>query len=312
MTSNNSPNIDRTSMVAEQIRQTHNEGTLGPLQVQVEQATKLHVDKEWGTYTMNSTPRGLAVILNYENFPIRRRKRSGSCVDVQNLRELCEQLGFNVEIYQDLGKEETLEMLDEVVKNPLLPHVDMLMVFIMSHGDRNEIDCSDGKYLDTEDILEKFTCPVLKGKPKFIVFQACRGKKHDVGIPRKVETDARPINNVEKDPSWKDMIVAYSTVPGFVSYRDTCNGTWFIQSLVRVFMKNACDKDLLLLLRDVGDIMEEQLHEDGYKQSFVYENRHFNRKLYFNPGLNENDTIINVYNLKMWIINKLSWLASWL
>ena len=33
-------------------------------------------------------------------------------------------------------------------------------------------------------------------------------------------------------PTWEDMIIAYSTIPGYASLRDHYNGTWFIQSLV--------------------------------------------------------------------------------
>ncbi len=287
MTSNQSTNMDSTLPREEQRGQIQIDDTTRRFQVQVTRAQRFHVDEEWGTYPMKSKPRGLAVILNS------RTNRDGSDADVQNLKELCEQLGFHVLSYQDLGARETLNTLDEVVKNPLLPHVDMLMVFIMSHGDRNEIHCVDDISIDTEEILEKFTCPVLQGKPKFIVFQSCRGHKHDLGIPRqKVETDARPINKEERDPSWMDMIVAYSTVPCFVSYRDTLYGSWFIESLVKVFMKNACEKDLLLLLRDVGDMMDQMKSNYGFKQSFVYENRHFKRKLYFNPGLNNLEKIV--------------------
>ena len=33
-------------------------------------------------------------------------------------------------------------------------------------------------------------------------------------------------------PTWEDMVIAYSTLPGFTSNRDHELGTWFIQSLV--------------------------------------------------------------------------------
>ena len=35
-------------------------------------------------------------------------------------------------------------------------------------------------------------------------------------------------------PTVEDMIIAYSTLPGFTSNRDHELGTWFIQSLVRI------------------------------------------------------------------------------
>jgi len=33
-------------------------------------------------------------------------------------------------------------------------------------------------------------------------------------------------------PTWEDMIIAYSSLPGYASVRDHEKGTWFIQSLV--------------------------------------------------------------------------------
>ena len=37
-----------------------------------------------------------------------------------------------------------------------------------------------------------------------------------------------------KDLSWEDMVIAYSTLPGYVSNRDHYRGTWFIESICKV------------------------------------------------------------------------------
>ena len=37
-----------------------------------------------------------------------------------------------------------------------------------------------------------------------------------------------------QDLSWEDMLIAYSTLPGYVSYRDVFRGTWFIESICKV------------------------------------------------------------------------------
>ena len=37
-----------------------------------------------------------------------------------------------------------------------------------------------------------------------------------------------------KDPTWEDMLIAYSTLPGYVANRDHYRGTWFIESLCQV------------------------------------------------------------------------------
>ena len=91
-------------------------------------------------------------------------------------------------------------------------------------------------------------------------FQACRGDDTDQahfdydseklaqaaaaapGKKRRHGQDTYPINDFgevnKARPTWEDMIIAYSTIPGFVSNRDHVSGTWFIQSLVEVFMNH--------------------------------------------------------------------------
>ena len=117
-------------------------------------------------------------------------KRHGSKVNVKNLEDICNQLDFKVETYHSLDREETLIKFNSVVKNPLMQSKDMLMVFIISHGEKDVIICHDGKYLDTEQILSIFTCVELIYKPKIIVFQICRGGNIDVGLSRQVKSDS--------------------------------------------------------------------------------------------------------------------------
>lgn len=48
-----------------------------------------------------------------------------------------------------------------------------------------------------------------------------------------------------------DTLIAYATLPGYVSYRDMYNGSWFIQILCEVFMNFACElhvQDLFLMV----------------------------------------------------------------
>lgn len=66
----------------------------------------------------------------------------------------------------------------------LVPQVhhqlDMAVVAILSHGENGSIICTNGEKVLIEDILSKFNnreAPTLKGKPKFFIFQSCRGLK---------------------------------------------------------------------------------------------------------------------------------------
>ena len=66
-------------------------------------------------------------------------------------------------------------------KDEQLKKHDCLVVCLMGHGD-SKADIYDGnkKSMQIADIMEYFSsenCPMLKGKPKIIIVQSCRGGK---------------------------------------------------------------------------------------------------------------------------------------
>ena len=94
------------------------------------------------------------------------------------------------------------------------------------------------------------------------------------------------ISMVAQELSWEDILIAYSTLPGYVANRDCTKGTWFVQSLCKVFMEHAHNTNLRDMLDLVAlDLKQNFTSEAGTKQSFNYDVRHFYKKLYFNPGL---------------------------
>ena len=95
-----------------------------------------------------------------------------------------------------------------------------------------------------------------------------------------------------------DTLVALSTGPLRVSYRDPILGSVFIRTIAQVFMKNAHDTDL----RDMLDIVSREMadwedtanvrrgKEPGLvrveaRQQPELSARGWYKKLYFNPGL---------------------------
>merc|ERR550539_1986844 len=101
-------------------------------------------------------------------------------------------------------------------------------------------------------------------------------------------------------PTWEDMIIAYSTIPGYTSQRDHETGTWFIQALVEVFMNHARDHELIDLLRMTSERLSGFKSEDGEKQTCNIEMRHLYKKIYFNPGEFE-----DIPKQKEWINSKI-------
>jgi len=273
-----------------------------PLTVKVEKGSKFFGDPR-RMYPMYSCPRGNVLIINNQAFdyPDIYSFREGAEVDAENLDNLFTQLGFNVTKYKNLRRNETLKKLIEFSDFVGKVAGDMTIVCVLSHGtERGKVVSSDCLEIDTElDILRRFNndyCPELKGKPKFFIIQACRGEEQDFGTslsPKNV-TDAkksapggrgRSPSFLAKDLSWEDMLIAYATLPGYVANRNHYRGTWFVESLCKVFMENAKDMSLRDMLDEVGLELKGYESEMGTKQSFSYDVRHFYKKLYFNPGI---------------------------
>ena len=63
-----------------------------------------------------------------------------------------------------------------------------------------------------------------------------------------------------KIPTWADFLIAYSTIPGYFSWRNTLDGSWFIQSLIEVLTSEGSTTSLLELLTKVS-----------YKVAYNYE-----------------------------------------
>ena len=259
------------------------------------------------TYNMESQPRGLALIIDNENFDNEvLPTRTGSLVDSNNLDCLFLQLGFNVTLRRNLGYTDMIMEIQKFSTRSEMVEVDMCVVIIMSHGRHGLIAAADGRELETEWVLRQFNnegCPALKGKPKFFVLQSCRGDDQDFGVMPKLnltedntEADARAIA-FNKPPgagkivpdgfrevSWEDMIVAYSTLPGYVANRDKYRGTWYIECLCKVFMENAAMLEIREMLDMIAEMLKKFESEFGTKQSCAYEVRNFYKKLYFNPN----------------------------
>ena len=65
--------------------------------------------------------------------------------------------------------------------------------------------------------------------------------------PQPVETVSVPVE--------ADFLYAYSTVPGYYSWRNSTYGSWFMQSLIKVFEENAKHMDILQMLTRVNAIL---------------------------------------------------------
>ncbi|VDP26819.1 unnamed protein product [Soboliphyme baturini] len=212
-------------------------------------------------YRHLSKPKGHALIINNRVFHCRLPERFGTDTDCRNMRSLLEGLGYVVQVHNNL-KGKTMIRFSQ---KPELRKSDSAAVVLLSHGEDGRIYGVDGSLLSVQHIisyLDNDRCLALINKPKLFFIQACRGGMNfflNVSVAHRTETVLFQFDCIafeERDSSGKlprrsDMLIAYATLPGFVSWRNSLHGSWFIQSICQIFAQYACEEDILNLLTRV-------------------------------------------------------------
>uniref|UniRef100_A0A914DF62 Caspase family p20 domain-containing protein n=1 Tax=Acrobeloides nanus TaxID=290746 RepID=A0A914DF62_9BILA len=201
---------------------------------------------------------------------------------------------------------------------------DSCIVVIMGHGDDGTICDIHGEEIDIDhEILSLFNgdnAGDLVEKPKFFIFQACRGGNSDAGavisshqqevnkqklssflkyqsgmVLNKISNlllKKSPAHSSQRVPIYSDFFVFYATVPTMVSYRHW-TGSEFIDSISKVFYKFAHKYDLedmaIIIKRRVGSqeikVKNKQTQEEKIKfqqPQFVTTN---SKKYFMFPGV---------------------------
>ncbi|BFZ23608.1 hypothetical protein BsWGS_26647 [Bradybaena similaris] len=89
----------------------------------------------------------------------------------------------------------------------------------------------------------------------------------------------------DKIPWNADVFVALATVSGFLSYRNTTIGSWFIQAISYVFAKYAYKYDLNKLMTRVNNLVGRAETEEGRYKQVCEKKDTFQKDFYFFPGL---------------------------
>ena len=125
-------------------------------------------------------------------------------MDSQNIEITFDKLGYHVEIYKNYTYDDTENQL-EVIGN--YQSLCSLIIIVLSHGgmSRNKFFTSDGKDFDFVKIQRKFTdtrCPVLKGKPKLLLGNFCKGTDEELLVNNdtvvyKEDDSSMEVQNIE-------------------------------------------------------------------------------------------------------------------
>lgn len=205
-------------------------------------------------YNMNHTNRGFCLIFDIEQFQPSKRlpRRCGSQVDSSGLYNLFRSMNFDVRLMKDLTAKEIRYQLDYFSKQDHTNN-DCFACCILTHGEHGQLWGTDSKF-PVEMLFNFFlgdNCPTLVGKPKIFLVQACQGERLDHGVPV-IGVDSLDSAAYFRIPSHADFLIAYSTLPGFYSWRNTQDGSWFMQAVIRVLNEYHHDLDLLTMLTIVN------------------------------------------------------------
>jgi len=210
-------------------------------------------EKDAQYYNMNHRKRGKAFVFNHMNFDprLQLKARNGTNCDRDKLRAVLRQLDFEVEVHDDLPYR-SIERILEGASLSDHSDEDCILVFVLSHGEQGILYASDQLY-KPDKLWTHFTadkCPSLAGKPKMFFVQACQGDQLDHGV--RMVTTEHDGTSTFKVPNHADFLIAYSTIPGFYSWRNTTAGSWFVQAFCYVLERGAHTTDLLSLMTRVS------------------------------------------------------------
>ncbi|KAM6939773.1 caspase-3a [Xenentodon cancila] len=199
---------------------------------------------------MNFPSIGQCVVINNKNFHISTgmNQRNGTDVDAGNVVKVFSSLGYKVKVYNDQTVKQMEQLLTAVSKDDH-SHSASFVCVLLSHGDDGVFFGTDGavKLTSITSLFRGDRCKSLVGKPKLFFIQACRGTELDGGI----EADGIE-DGIGKIPVEADFLYAFSTAPGYYSWRNTVSGSWFIQSLCDVIRKYGKELELLHLMTRVN------------------------------------------------------------
>ncbi|KAM8939028.1 caspase-3-like [Pelodytes ibericus] len=201
---------------------------------------------------MDNPEKNTCLILNLKYFsnpelPVRH----GTEKDCKALKKTFKGLGFQVRIERNLTFAEIKTVMEKVAAEDHSGR-SCFVCAVLSHGNEHGINSTD--YPFTLKWLAQFicrqNCKSLAGKPKLFFIQACRGKNYDWGI----ETDSG--SGDEEDPAFifpadEDFLYFYATPPGYFAWRNTGQGSWFIQALCKILQEHGGKLEILQILTRV-------------------------------------------------------------
>lgn len=180
---------------------------------------------------------GLAVII-YNSYKETNCPLEGTHKDAMRMKESFTKLKFATHIESDLGKDRLEKLAYEAAHCKYPPTCQCIALVFSGHGkDANHVISEDQNLVSTQLLIEQFlpkNAPKIGIIPKLFFLDACRGADQMEGllIPRGFK-----VADTMTVPPEGNFLVAYSNLPGYVSYevqgKDNSGGGLWMSTLAK-------------------------------------------------------------------------------
>ena len=242
-------------------------------------------------YKMNSFPKGIALIINHHSYRHFYGNQTGRKEDVAMLQSVLQKIGFDTVCCRDKTANGATEFVKKYAKEEKYKDCDCIVVVVISDGSESGLTFSDDNTLDVMRLVELVQeSTIYQEKPKLFFIQACGVDSVTHGVVETVPsvhgngerktTDALlALDKLTELPP--DILLSYSTIQSFSSFRGLTYGSWYVQALVETLCEHAWDEDILSLL----NLVSEKVHRKSFEFLRVSNPRNtLRKKLYLLPG----------------------------
>lgn len=200
------------------------------------------------TYYHDSSSKGRVYVFNVLKY------RPGARADSLNIQKTFGSLGYEVFLHEDFTYREMLQNIKEIQEDRTTISTGALILFILSHGsDIDTFTSADDIGISLNTIKQKFTpkgCPYLRGKPKIIFANFCRGQD--------IEAHCLFEDQMPTAEALVDMIIVHASNEGMIALRSKDTGTVFVRSLCEVLTNEHSSRRFRHVFIDLSTKMKQK------------------------------------------------------
>ncbi|PSN37225.1 hypothetical protein C0J52_12651 [Blattella germanica] len=174
---------------------------------------------------MDHPSRGYAVI--FHQYDYKKCLSSYTCckcpsLEVKKLSDTLANLGFDVEIHDDLPLSKIKKVLKNLTENTDHTSADCIVIVMLAHGKNNNLLSAKKCTFPLQELWMPFcavNCPSLAGKPKLFFIEACQAEslKGEMVLRRRVRSKF-PYDDNYIIPNCADFLIVYNILKGGYVY----------------------------------------------------------------------------------------------